>query len=578
MAPSTPARGTPTGSSPEKPEADGQTVVPLPTSDPDAEGAALEPRRGWRFYAVFPGLCLVNLLVALDTTVVGLALPSISASLDAGELFIWAVNGYYLAMAVAQPLTGQLADLFGRRGPTLVALGLFSIGSGLCGGATSIEMLIAGRIIQGLGGGAMVVLSVVLIADLVPLRSRTKYLAFTMAFFALGTFIGPILSGSVIDGASWRWVFYINLPVCGLALLLFGFFLNVHHGDRRSLPDKLRAIDWSGNALVSSTVVSILIALTWGGTLHSWASYHVLVPLLVGGLGLVLYFFHQRFLASSPTIPFRVFGNPTSFLGFLIAFFHGIFMSWIPFALPIYFQTLKQMSPLEAAVNCLPVAAPFAPASIVAGVVIQKTGRYKPPLALGSLLMPVAAGCLTLLDAATPKAAYVVIQLVAGMAIGTAFVCTLPAIQASLPEEDVAAATATSGFLRSFGFIWGGAIPSAVFNSRFDALLGQISDPAVRALVARGGAYQRGTRAFLTSLDSTPQLQAEVLGVYAAAIKQVWQVYIAFGAITVPLALAIPEVTLRTKLDTKYGLRAGKPEPDVTADSRVAGTEASADP
>ena len=199
----------------------------------------------------------------------------------------------------------------------------------------------------------------------------------------------------------------------------------------------------------------------------------------------------------------------------------------------------------------------FAPAAIVAGIIIQKTGRYKPPLAFGSLLLPVSAGCLTLLDGNTSKAVYVIIQLIAGVGIGSAFVCTLPAIQGPLPEEDVAAATAVNGFLRSFGFIWGGAIPSAVLNSRVDSLLSQISDPAIRAQIARGGAYQHGTRAFLDTLDSAPQLQSEVLGVYSAALKQVWQVYIALGAITVPLALAISEVPLRTRLETKFGLKDG---------------------
>jgi MFS family permease len=530
-------------------------VQPQPTLDEDDQPTR-EARRGLRFYAIFSGLCLINFLIALDTTIVGLALPSISASLNAGENYIWAVNAYYLTMAVAQPLTGQLADFFGRRGPTLASLALFTLGSGLCGGTSSIEMLIAGRVIQGLGGGAMAVLSVVLIADLVPLRSRPRFLAFTMAFFAIGTFIGPVLSGSIISGTSWRWVWYINLPICGVAMVVFAVFLRVHRDrDRGSVRDRLVAIDWSGNALLSATVVSILLALTWGGTLYPWTSFQVLVPILVGGGGLVLYALHQRFIASSPTIPFRIFKNPTSLIGLLLVFFHGIFMTWIPFALPIYFQTLKKLSPLDAAVNCLPVVAPFAPAGIVAGLFIQKTGRYKPTLLAGSILMPVSAGCLTLLDVDTSKAVYVVIQLVAGIAIGTAFPCTLPAIQAPLAEEDVAAATATSGFLRAFGFIWGAAIPSAVFNSRFDSLLWQISDPAVRTQVAHGGAYEHGTRAFLSLLDEAPQLQAEVLGVYAAAMKQVWQVYIAFGAITVPLALAIPEVALRTRLETKYGLK-----------------------
>ncbi|ORY62307.1 major facilitator superfamily domain-containing protein [Pseudomassariella vexata] len=510
-----------------------------------------------QFYAVFPGLCLAILLTALESSILGIALPSITASLDSGALYIWALNGYYLAVAVVQPVYGQCADILGRRIPMTAALVSFTLGSGISGGAVSIEMLVAGRVIQGVGGGGIMVMVYIIIADLVPLRFRQKYTAITMSFFALGMFVGPIIGGVIVTKASWRWIFYLNVPIGGVALILVSFFLKLKHDRRGATLANLKRIDWLGNGILTATVASILIALTWGGTLYSWKSSNVLAPFLVGLAGLVIFALHQVSFSPSPITPSRLFSHRASLIGFAISFLHGVILTWVGWMLAAYFQALKECTPLQTGVNVLALAILFPPSGIIGGLVIAKTGRYKPLLIAGLALIPLGAGCFTTLNPESTTGMGVGFQILLAVGLGLTMQAALPAIQATLPEEDVALATAAWGFVRSFGFIWGAAIPAAVFNSRVDSLLGQISDPGVRQLLARGGAYEHATRKFITSFNDSPELKRDILNLYTLSLRETWQVLIGFAAVAFLLSLCIPEVPLRKTLETKFGLKEG---------------------
>ncbi|KAJ5899073.1 hypothetical protein N7495_003817 [Penicillium taxi] len=504
------------------------------------------PKRthGWRFWAVFPGLCFSILLAGLDTSIVATALPTIAADLKSGALYVWAINGYFLTTAAVQPIFGQASDIFGRRMPMLTSIALFTLGSGLCGGAKNMPMLITARMIQGLGGGGLFVMVDIIMADLVPLLDRQLYMSIVMATFALGTFVGPIIGGAIVTTISWRWIFYINLPIGGIALAL--------------LATRLKKVDFSGNLLLMGAVVTVLITLTWGGTLHSWDSWHVLVPLLVGAATLVALFFHQNIYATEPTMPIRLFGNNTSMISYMVTFLHGVEMSWLSFFLPVYFQVLLEASPLRSGVDLLAVVIPFMPAGITGGLIIAKSGRYKPTMVAGYALLSIGAGCLTLLDTNSSTAKCVIFQIICGIGGGLALTATLPAVQAPLPESDVAIATACWGFVRSFGSIWDAAIPAAIFNSRIDSLLYKVTKPEVRELLRRGGAYEHATASFMKSFNNDPPTKRELIELYTAGMKLSWQVLIAFTVIAVPLACLIKEVPFRKELVTEFGLDESK--------------------
>lgn len=434
------------------------------------------------------------------------------------------------------------------------AIALFALGSGLCGGSTNTEMLIASRVVQGIGGGGINVMTEIIVADLVPLRERQKIMGVVFTAFAVGTFIGPIVGGAIVEHTSWRWVFYINLPLAGVALLLMVLFLRVQYDRVTSIRAKLKRVDFLGNAVLISSVISILLALTWGGILHAWSSWRTVVPLVLGFLGLGGFIWYQwsRWCVE-PTMPWRLFSNRTAALTYLLSFLHGMNLYAVSLFLPVYFQAVLEASPEGSGVDLLPSVIPMVPFAILGGIFISMTGKYKPLLIAGFVPIAVGVGLFSTLTDKSSTAIWVIFQIILAAGSGIALIATLPAILASLPESDVATATATWAFLRSFGSIWGVSIPSTVFNTRFTNLAYRISDPVVRNQMYRGGAYQLATRAFMRSLNGDPVVKAQVVSVYVDSLKLVWQVCIAFAAIGVPLAFCVKSLKLRDELDTEFG-------------------------
>lgn len=514
---------------------------------------------GWRFWAIFPGLCIGGLLSALDTTILSTVLPTISHELDSQELYVWAINGYFVSQTAVQPLYGQVANIFGRRWPMIISVALFTLGSGLCGGASSTDMLIAARVVQGVGGGGINVMTEIIVADLVPLRERQQVMGIVFTAFAIGTFIGPVVGGAIVDHTSWRWVFYINLPLCGVTLILMLLFLHVNYDRQSTVIAKLKRVDFAGNTILITSVISILLSLTWAGTTHPWKSWRTIVPLLLGfaGTGVFLVYQGSRWCLE-PTMPLRLFANRTAALTYILSFLHGIILYWVSLFLPVYFQSILEATPQQSGIDLFASVIPMVPGAIIGGVLITATGKYKPLLVVGFVLMAIGMGLFTMLDDRTNTVRWVVYQVVLALGSGFSLIATLPAVLASLPESDVATATATWAFLRSFGSIWGVSIPSAIFNTRFTDLVGRIASPQLQDVLVGGGAYQLATKAFMESLDDTPFVKAQVVSVYVESLRLVWQVGIAFAAIGVPLSLLIRSLALRDELDTEYGFEEKK--------------------
>ncbi|KAK9448154.1 uncharacterized protein V1518DRAFT_428535 [Limtongia smithiae] len=352
-----------------------------------------------------------------------------------------------------------------------------------------------------------------------------------MGTFALGTFIGPVIGGAIVARTSWHWIFYMNLPIAGVALVLVTLFLHVRRKREGTLAQRISRVDFGGNAILSASIVSILVALTWGGTSYTWSSWHILLPLLIGTLGLVLFGLHQEYIGKDPSMPHRVYGNTTSLLACVLTFLHGMAMSWLSFFLPVFFQVLLHASPMRSGVDLLTIVIPLIPAGIVGGLTVARTERFQPTIIFGYSL-------LTLLTQHSSTAKCAIFQIITGIGGGLALTSTLP----------------------QFGSIWGAAIPAAVFNSHFDSHLSQISDAAVREQLARGGAYEHATKVFITSFDDQPELQQEIIDIYQSSLKLVWQVLIGFALLAFPLAVCIAEVELRKELVTEFGLQEGADE------------------
>ncbi|MCJ1475923.1 hypothetical protein MMC13_004587 [Lambiella insularis] len=511
--------------------------------------------KGLRFWLVFLGLCLAGFVSATDGTIIFTALPTIARDLSGQGEYIWLGNAYVIASTAIQPLYGQLSNIFGRRYPMIVSVALFALGSGIAGGANTSAMFIAGRLVQGLGAGGMIMLIDLIVCDLVPLRERSTYLSSVLGACAIGTLVGPVIGGAIVSRTTWRWAFWINLPICAVTLAVMVPFLRLSWNRSPTWRQSLARVDYVGNFIFIASITSILIGLIQGGIIYPWGSWQTVLPIVLGVLGWALFFVHQASsFCKEPTMPPRLFNNRTSGTVYFLDFIVSVLLEWCVYVLPLYFQSLLAASPLISGVDILPINSFMIPSAALAGALLTKFGKYKPFHWVGFAILAIACGLFSTLTANSSKAAWVIFEIIAAVGIGFPLTTQLPAIQAVLPEADTAVSTSTYSFIRSFGFIWGATIPSIVFNSRIDAILERIDDSTVRSALANGGAYGFANKVQTLS----GQTLAQTLDVYASALRIVWLVGVAFSLVGFVFVFAEKHVDMRITLDTQFGLEQRK--------------------
>lgn len=450
----------------------------------------------------------------------------------------------------------------------LTVIAIFVLGSGICGGATTGSMLIAGRAVQGAGSGGIVMVSSIIISDLVPLRERGKFSAILMSIFGVGSALGPFIGGAIVSSTTWRWVFYLNLPIGGVAFGVLFVCLRVSYNKEMSFWQKLKRIDLVGNCILVASTVSVLYALSYAGTRYLWGSWHTLAPLLVGFMGLFLFaWFQTSGLSTESLMPPRFFQNRTTIILAINTFIYSALLYWSIFFLPVFFQGVKLYSPSLSGVGLLPISLLGIPGSMLGALALTRWGRYKPIHILAFAIQTLGLGLFTMQQENTTVAEWVIFQCILAFGGGMIFTTMLPAFQAFIHERDLAACTATWYFIRMFGHVWGVAIPAAIFNSRIDELLAQgaISSPQVARIISAGGAYQAASAAFVQQFP--PALQAEIRAVYRQAMQRVFQLAIIFSGIAFLLTLLEQEVELRKTLDTEFGIE-GKERSKRLADDR----------
>ncbi|GAP90881.2 putative major facilitator superfamily protein [Rosellinia necatrix] len=511
--------------------------------------------RGWRFWVIFVCLAFTAFLSALEGSIVSTALPSISRALHASEDYIWVVNVYYLTSAAVQPIYGQLADIWGRRWLMIGAVAIFTLGSGICGGSTSTNMLIGGRTVQGLGAAGINMLIELIVCDLLPLRERGQFFGILFLFIILGSVLGPFLGGILVDQVSWRWAFYINLPFGGASLILLYFVLHVQHTPQGSLADQLKKIDIFGNLLLAASVSSALYALTYGGTRYPWSNAGIIVSLVLGLLGHGLFIlFEASPLCRFPVMPLALFKNRTSTAAFIATFLQTIVSFWALYFLPLYFQSVQLVSPTRSGVLILPFSILYTLSALAGGGLATKLGRFRVIHFVGFAIMTIGIGTFTLFDRNTHLAVIAVLQLIFAFGVGIVTPSLLTAIQAALPDDLNAASTGTFAFLRSIGTIWGVSIPAAIFNNRFDQLLGGLPDEAARAALSRGHAYESASAEFVNSFPDA--IRDSIISIYERSLMQVWQIGIVFAGLGFLVVFLEKNLELRTEHESQnFGLK-----------------------
>jgi MFS family permease len=367
-------------------------------------------RKSFRFWAIIIGLGITLWLAALENSVLTTAAPIILADIPMRDDWVWLTNAFFLGSAAFQPLLGQLSNLFGRRPLTLGVVALFIVGSGICGGATSSAELIAGRAVQGIGSGGITVALDTVVSDLVPLRYRGNYIAVILLIYSVGTTTGALIGGLIVDNVSWRWCFWINLPIGGVSLAMTAMFLHVQHRRDTHWLERLKRVDVVGNVILMGGTTSMLIAIAYAGTRYSWESWQTLVPLLLGFAAMFLFAVFESSaslgLASiaprEPVIPVRMFPTITSVIIAVNTFLYTAVVYWAIFFTPVYFQSVLLTSPTRAGINIIPISLLGIPAAAAAGAAITKWGRYKAIHILGFVLFTIGMGLWTLLDENTP--------------------------------------------------------------------------------------------------------------------------------------------------------------------------------
>ncbi|KAL5364124.1 major facilitator superfamily domain-containing protein [Aspergillus floccosus] len=489
--------------------------------DGDDGHASLQPR-DWRFWIVFPTLCLSGLAVTMEGSIVVTALPSISRSLHTTE-YVWVINAYTFASTVFQPLTGWLAEIFGRKPLLLLSIVLFGVGSGISGAANSLAVIIVGRLIQGVGGGGIPLVAELIVSDMVPLPERPKMLGLVMATSCLGLLVGPIIGGVIVDHVSWRWIFWINCPLAAASLLcLFPVLGHRTQAQRETqLSTVVRRFDWVGNLLLPPSTLAILLPLTMGGKMYAWSSYRVILPLVLGVCGLVATGIYEHF-CSNPLIPTRLLRNIPALSMQMQSFIQSMLIMWINYYLTIYFQAVLELSPQRAGFDLMPSIVGMVVFSILGGIAGSMLPRQWSILinVVAFSLMALGLGLFHLLDASTATAVHAVLQIIIAAGNGLLIATLLPALQALFTSDDLWSVTGLFNYIRSFALVWGVTIPSIIFDQTVDRHVDQLLPASIRDHFVHGGAYARASKTFTQSFG--PAVRVKVVDLYTRALRATW--------------------------------------------------------
>ncbi|KAL1946346.1 hypothetical protein VTO73DRAFT_15473 [Trametes versicolor] len=524
---------------------------PLAANAPALADTTSTPRaggRGWRFWIIFLALNASLFLTALDLASVSTALPSIIHDLDGQDSFVWVSSAYTLACTAVLPISGRLADLFGRQVILLLAIVLFSAGSAVTGAASSMEMVIIGRTIQGVGSGAIQVLVAIVTADLVPLKERGLFQALTGATFSLASATGPFIGGAIAQHTTWRWLFYLNLPLCGIAFGIVLLFLRLRKPQIENYASAFFAMDWIGNIIIIGSAASCIIALTWAGVTFPWSSAQVIAPLTIGLIGFPVALIYDAYVASHPVIPTDIIKNRTSIAGYVGSFFHGLVVNSVAFYLPAYFQSAKVAPPLLSGLYIFPAAIAISPSAIAQGIIISKTGKYRLMNIIGWAAIFIGVGLLTLLTEHTPVAVTIPIQVVAACGFGFLYATTFT-VMAPLDPVHNAAALSFLLFVRTISSSWAITLSATILQNQLQQRL----PPAFLATIPAG--HDIAYSAIPAIAGLAQPLQGQVRAAFADSFRLVWQVLLGFSAVGLLSVAMQKNIALHSKMDDRWGMQ-----------------------
>ena len=414
---------------------------------------------GRALWTVFAALMLGMFLAALDQTIVSTALPTIVGDLGGLNHLSWVVTSYLLAATVSTPVYGKLGDMIGRKPVFLAAILIFLAGSMLSGLSQTMNELIAFRAVQGIGAGGLMVGAQAIIGDIVPPRERGRYMGLIGSVFGVASVAGPLLGGFLVESLSWRWVFYVNMPIGVLAVVIVITRLHLH------TPTHHHRIDYLGAALLSGCVGSLILLTTWGGTQYAWGS-STIIGLGIAGVVLLAAFIWRETRAAEPILPLRLFRSSVFRVANAIGFTIGMAMFGAIIFIPLFLQIVYGASPTASGLRMLPLIVGLLVATISSGQVITRIGRYRAFPIAGTAILIVGMYLLSRLQVGTAPWVASVFMLVVGIGIGLVMQVMILVVQNDVRPQDIGVATSTATFFRSVGGAFGVAIFGTIFATR----------------------------------------------------------------------------------------------------------------
>ncbi|MDA2813775.1 MFS transporter [Nocardiopsis sp. RSe5-2] len=510
----------------------GRHEAPSRTRGRQGEGAP-------RLAVILTALLLAVMLAALDQTIVATALPRIASDLGGLSHISWMVTAYLLAVTASTPLWGKLGDLLGRKWVLVTCLGVFLLGSALCGTAQSFVALVLFRAVQGIGGGGLMVLAQSVIGDVVPPRRRGRYMGLFGAVFGVASVAGPLIGGFIVDNLSWRWVFYVNLPLAAVALVALVAALP-RGGGRPTV-----RIDYAGIVLIALTAVCLVLVTSWGGNEYDWTSPQILLLLLAAAVCGTGWWLSAR-RAADPVLPLGLFSSPVVVIGGLVSFAVGFAMMGAMTYLPLFLQIVHGYTPTESGLHLLPMVAGMLICSIGSGQLVTRTGHYKIYPVAGTALVAVA---LYLLSTLRPETAYPVMSLylfLMGCGLGLTMQVVVLAVQNAAAQRDLGAATSAATFFRSIGGSFGASAFGAVFAAQ---LSGNIAD-RLRGVPVPPGFDASGLESSPDALAQAPEaVRTAVLAAYSDSVDTVFLYAVPVALAAFVLSLFLRQVPLRTTIE-----------------------------
>ncbi|CAI6331424.1 unnamed protein product [Periconia digitata] len=488
----------------------------------DSIDSSIDPENevtGAKLQLIHMGICLCTFLVGLDFNVIATAVPVITSKFDSPNHVGWYGSAFYMTLCASQPLAGKTYTLFPKKLNYLIYLAIFELGSLVCALAPSSRALIAGRAVAGFGASGVFAGGFVLLTTIIPLHKRAIYTGTMSSTFAIASIIGPVLGGGLTQHASWRWCFYINLPIGGFAALVFFLVFHVKPAvtEKAPLAEKLRGLDGVGFVLFSAAITMLLLALQWGGLEYSWKS-SVVIGLFVGfGLLLILFICWQIYMQDKALIPPKLFKNRNVWLICTSSFFvNGPFQT-IVYWLPIWFQVVQGVSPTRSGIHYLPTVISDVLASFIGAGIVMKLGVWNPFLLFAEAMVCIGAGLLTTLVPGISQAKWIGFQIFGGIGYSLASNLAHLGMQASLPKELVPlGATNLLTIISTSCAIFLG-IGQAVFDDRLIVNLAEAVDSEVVHQVISVGATR--VREVTSDVDF-----AAVLKAYSSAATQVFYI------------------------------------------------------